>query len=680
MEKEPWWGSLIVKVLGRRVGYMYLKKCLMLLWKPKGDLKVISLGNDCYLVKFEHREDRSHFPWMILGHYLTLREWVLNFDHEEAQIAKAAVWVCIPVFPLRYYNGNWLQEIGNHLGIHLVCFGCGRYGHKQDCPTTDLAAAKKKTIEGVLWEELGTAVATKPANSDSALATRLGMTSATMTIKQALRDLLVDRRPMRQSGQVIADGRPRRSPAQKETEGCRGNLLEPLFTEWVLWRDWVNPVIAAPPVDGYGSRAPNLDPDNTARDRQINGWSLGILTRFSIPVKRVEGTFNPMPALWFRDTLEDCSLMDLGSSGPHFTWRGQEFTGYEQVVFKRLDRAVCNASWRSAFPEEAVRVLPCFKSGHHALLLDISGFRPDQRVQRPFRYLAAWHTHSNFPRMLQSSWQSSLSFAMNPDYELEEILNGFAGRVVTGLQGLNSPFSLEEVRRAPFEMPPFKAPWPDSFQTIFYQHNWNIVGQSVYDFIRGVFKGSVPVALFNDALIVLIPKVELPETVHNFRPISLCNVPYKLITKLVANRLQGYMAKLVFPNQVNLVVGRHIQDNIVIAQEMVHTMSRMRGDKRFMSIKIDLKKIYIHIEKKICVQIGWDARSALRLPVRTYLYQSSPIGLGPLMFGDIIGKIKVRRALPFVGRPGSTGLVEIVAPKQMYSYDFVEDMKGCMIL
>ncbi|XP_031374122.1 uncharacterized protein LOC116188792 [Punica granatum] len=145
-----------------------------------------------------------------------------------------------------------------------------------------------------------------------------------------------------------------------------------------------------------------------------SGWSLGILTRFSIPVKRVEGTFNPMPALWFRDTLEDCSLMDLGSSGPHFTWRGQEFTGYEQVVFKRLDRAVCNASWRSAFPEEAVRVLPCFKSGHHALLLDISGFRPDQRVQRPFRYLAAWHTHSNFPRMLQSSWQSSLSFAMNP--------------------------------------------------------------------------------------------------------------------------------------------------------------------------------------------------------------------------------------------------------------------------
>ncbi|PKI58238.1 hypothetical protein CRG98_021320 [Punica granatum] len=100
------------------------------------------------------------------------------------------------------------------------------------------------------------------------------------------------------------------------------------------------------------------------------------------------------------------------------------------------------------------------------------------------------------------------------------------------------------------------------------------------------------IAEVNDTLLVLIPKVPQQETLYNFRPISLCNVAFKLVTRLIANRLQRYMSNLISLNQVSFVPGRHIQDNIVITQELVHTMSRMQGKKLFMSIKIDLEKAY----------------------------------------------------------------------------------------
>ncbi|PKI75632.1 hypothetical protein CRG98_004033 [Punica granatum] len=70
-----------------------------------------------------------------------------------------------------------------------------------------------------------------------------------------------------------------------------------------------------------------------------------------------------------------------------------------------------------------------------------------------------------------------------------------------------------------------------------------------------------------------------------------------MVTKLVANRLRIHMAELVSPNQVSFVPGRHIQDNIVIAQELVHSMSRLQDDKKFMSIKIDLEKA--------CDRLSW---------------------------------------------------------------------------
>lgn len=70
----------------------------------------------------------------------------------------------------------------------------------------------------------------------------------------------------------------------------------------------------------------------------------------------------------FRDTLNSCGVMDLGCSGPKYIWRGPQFPGYDRV-FKRLDRAVCNAEWRTTFHEGSVRVLHRINFDHHPILL-----------------------------------------------------------------------------------------------------------------------------------------------------------------------------------------------------------------------------------------------------------------------------------------------------------------------
>lgn len=83
-----------------------------------------------------------------------------------------------------------------------------------------------------------------------------------------------------------------------------------------------------------------------------------------------------------------------------------------------------------------------------------------------------------------------------------------------------------------------KAPGPDGFHAAFFQKCWKVVGPWVIDLVRDFFTNGSSLNLINHTNIALIPKVDNPETVSNFRPISLCNVTYKIITKIMVNRLK----------------------------------------------------------------------------------------------------------------------------------------------
>lgn len=108
--------------------------------------------------------------------------------------------------------------------------------------------------------------------------------------------------------------------------------------------------------------------------------------------------------------------------------------------------------------------------------------------------------------------------------------------------------------------------------------------------------GEVP-ANWNDTVIALIPKVTNPKKVTNLRPISLCNVVYKLISKVLVNRLKLILLKIISPSQSAFVPGRLISDNILIAYELTHHMlNKKMGNTCYATIKLDMSKAYDRVE------------------------------------------------------------------------------------
>ena len=103
--------------------------------------------------------------------------------------------------------------------------------------------------------------------------------------------------------------------------------------------------------------------------------------------------------------------------------------------------------------------------------------------------------------------------------------------------------------------------------------------------------GSLPPGA-NDSKLIVIPKVQYPETLGHLRPISLCNINYKVITKTISNRLKKIMDSVIGPNQSSFVPGCQITDNIVIYQEVLHSTRIKKTCKGIMTIKIDLEKAY----------------------------------------------------------------------------------------
>lgn len=113
-------------------------------------------------------------------------------------------------------------------------------------------------------------------------------------------------------------------------------------------------------------------------------------------------------------------------------------------------------------------------------------------------------------------------------------------RKVTAVQNemLLCPITVEEVRKALFHMHPDKSPGPDGMSLEFYQKYWKIVGKDVVAVVKDFFD----IGVFNQHLvhtnIPLVPKKRNPQTMTEIRPISLCNVIYKIISKVLANRLK----------------------------------------------------------------------------------------------------------------------------------------------
>lgn len=109
-------------------------------------------------------------------------------------------------------------------------------------------------------------------------------------------------------------------------------------------------------------------------------------------------------------------------------------------------------------------------------------------------------------------------------------------------------------------------------------------------FVSNTFETSNFLTDINATLVVLIPKIDSPENLSQFLLISLCNVLYKVITKVLANRMKHILSYIIIDGQSSFIPNRSITDNIIIVQEILHSKRRKNGEKA-MAIKIDLHKV-----------------------------------------------------------------------------------------
>jgi hypothetical protein len=146
-------------------------------------------------------------------------------------------------------------------------------------------------------------------------------------------------------------------------------------------------------------------------------------------------------------------------------------------------------------------------------------------------------------------------------------------------EGLCKNFSAKEIGDALFQIGPIKAPGPDGFPARFFQRNWDILKDDVVRAVQHFFTTSVMPDGVNDTSIVLIPKKNEPETLKDFRPISLCNVVYKVVSKCLVNRLRPLLVDIICPTQSAFIPGRLITDNALIAFECVHALQKMEDER-----------------------------------------------------------------------------------------------------
>jgi hypothetical protein len=179
-------------------------------------------------------------------------------------------------------------------------------------------------------------------------------------------------------------------------------------------------------------------------------------------------------------------------------------------------------------------------------------------------------------------------FTRDPSLNADRLLDMVHEKVTSEMNAdLCKDFTAEEISDALFQIGPLKAPGTDGFPARFYQRNWATMKAEVFFVTGQIPEGG------NDTAIILIPKIDQPETLKDFRPISLCTVIYKIIAKCMVNRLRPILGDIVSINQSAFVPGRLITDNALVAFECLHFIEHNKNlDKNFCAYKLDLSKAY----------------------------------------------------------------------------------------
>lgn len=174
---------------------------------------------------------------------------------------------------------------------------------------------------------------------------------------------------------------------------------------------------------------------------------------------------------------------------------------------------------------------------------------------------------------------------------------------------LERKYEADAVRQVIFGIPGGKSPGPDGFSAQFYQDCWDVIGKSVSEAVVDSLNAWKLLKVLNNTTITLIPKVICLNNVGDYRPIACCNVLYKVMIKMISERLRSILPGIIAENQGAFVKGRYVAHNVMICQDLIKFYGR-KITRPGCLIKLDIKKAYDTLEWD-CIE---EMMKALKFP------------------------------------------------------------------
>ncbi|KAL5833969.1 hypothetical protein ACOSQ3_017643 [Xanthoceras sorbifolium] len=181
---------------------------------------------------------------------------------------------------------------------------------------------------------------------------------------------------------------------------------------------------------------------------------------------------------------------------------------------------------------------------------------------------------------------------------------------------LDAPFTSAEIRKAVFQMAPSKALGKDEMSARFYQVYWEIVGEGVTAACLNFLNAEGSITAANATLIALIPKINSSQRIADYRPISFCNVLYKIISKVLVNRFYIMLYEIISKAQSAFIPVCLIIDNAILGFKCLHALRRRKkGVEGYMALKLDMSKTYNCVEwcfvEKMIRTLGFSVTSLI---------------------------------------------------------------------
>ncbi|XP_062100125.1 uncharacterized protein LOC133806004 [Humulus lupulus] len=333
----------------------------------------------------------------------------------------------------------------------------------------------------------------------------------------------------------------------------------------------------------------------------------------------------------FQRALDYCALDDITRREKVFSWCNGQKTNF---IMEKLDRFLANVEWKDRFKDFKIQYLDWMGSDHKANVTvfgEVWSLRETKgNFRSRFHFEEAWCEEATCKQIIEDKWNngevcnSPSEFNMkieeckkklrstNPSDEIiDTALRGIQQKISEAMnENLLGRFSEEEVFSAIKGMNPIKAPGIDGLPALFFQKFWNSVRGDVVSVCLKVLNENFPLQQLNETLITLIPKVPKAKMIEEYRPISLCKVVYKIISKCLVERMKSYLAVAVSNSQSVFVTGRMIHDNAIIGYEGLHCMRKDRfGNGKKMALKLDMSKAYDRIEwrfvERLMLKMGY---------------------------------------------------------------------------